>query len=183
MTTEPELKLKTDISATLIPQGEQHLLRKGTSFTITHRLGGNFTILCEQGMFRVDGKLAEALGETLPEKPSTPQTKTQEGSPSEDQVWEQLKKVFDPEIPVNIVDLGLIYSMELIKDSDNSFVVNVAMTLTAPGCGMGPTIAEDARQKILEVSGIENAKVELVWDPPWSQDMISEEGKMELGLI
>jgi metal-sulfur cluster biosynthetic enzyme len=100
-------------------------------------------------------------------------------------VWEQLKKVFDPEIPVNIVDLGLVYSMKLepIDGSDDRHRVTVAMTLTAPGCGMGPVIAEDARNRVLNVPGINEARVDIVWDPPWTQSMISEDGKMQLGLI
>ena len=98
-------------------------------------------------------------------------------------MWEQLRKVYDPEIPVNIVDLGLVYSMEVEKGDDNAFRVNVAMTLTAPGCGMGPAIAEDAKGKILLVPGVGDADVRITWDPPWNQSMISEEGKMKLGLV
>ena len=97
-------------------------------------------------------------------------------------VWDQLRLVFDPEIPVNIVDLGLVYSMDVVK-ADNGHKVNVAMTLTAPGCGMGPAIAEDAKSKILLVPGVADADVRITWEPPWNQSMISEEGKMKLGLI
>jgi metal-sulfur cluster biosynthetic enzyme len=99
-----------------------------------------------------------------------------------DCIWEALKRVYDPEIPVNIVDLGLVYSVDL-QQKETGNHVEVAMSLTAPGCGMGPVIAEDAKSRILEVEGVGSANVEIVWEPAWHQDMISEEGKMELGLI
>ncbi|MDE0822136.1 MAG: iron-sulfur cluster assembly protein, partial [Opitutales bacterium] len=97
-------------------------------------------------------------------------------------VLEHLKTVFDPEIPVNIVDLGLVYDCN-VNDADGKQSASVKMTLTAPGCGMGPTIAADAQSKIMTINGIDDAKVELVWDPPWNQEMISEEGKMKLGMV
>jgi len=98
-------------------------------------------------------------------------------------VWAQLRQVYDPEIPVNIVDLGLIYSMDIVRQPDGAHRVDVSMTLTAPGCGMGPVIAEDAKSKVLLVPGVADADVRITWDPPWNQSMISEEGKMKLGLI
>ena len=101
----------------------------------------------------------------------------------QDDVLNALKQCYDPEIPVNIVDLGLVYSMEVEQQPENAFKVNVAMTLTAPGCGMGPAIAEDAKGKILLVPGVSDADVRITWDPPWNQSMISEEGKMKLGLV
>jgi len=108
-----------------------------------------------------------------------------DGAPDPAAVWEQLKKVYDPEIPVNIVDLGLVYSMDVerLTAPEEGFKVNVAMTLTAPGCGMGPAIAEDAKSKIILVPGVSAADVRITWEPPWNQSMISEEGKMKLGLI
>ena len=106
------------------------------------------------------------------------------GVPDSEAIWDQLKKVYDPEIPVNIVDLGLVYSMEVDQPPDGSgYHVTVTMTLTAPGCGMGPAIAEDARSKVVLVPGVSSADVRLVWEPPWNQSMISEEGKMRLGLV
>ena len=104
-------------------------------------------------------------------------------SANEDEIRENLKSVFDPEIPVNVVDLGLIYKVEIEDTEDRGRVAFVDLTLTAPGCGMGPVIAEDVKGKVIELHGIDDAEVEIVWDPPWTQDMISEEGKMELGLI
>ena len=110
------------------------------------------------------------------------ETKKHEG-PAEEAVWSQLKTVFDPEIPVNVVDLGLIYDCRVESKESGGNSVLVRMTLTAPGCGMGPAIAADARQKILAIEGVDDAEVELVWDPPWNQSMISEEGRMKLGLV
>ena len=106
-----------------------------------------------------------------------------DGAPDPEAVWDQLRKVYDPEIPVNIVDLGLVYSMDVSKQDDGGHKVDVAMTLTAPGCGMGPAIAEDAKGKILLVPGVASADVRITWEPAWNQSMISEEGKMKLGLI
>ncbi|MEY2878088.1 MAG: hypothetical protein RLZZ15_468, partial [Verrucomicrobiota bacterium] len=108
-----------------------------------------------------------------------------DGAPDPEAIWAQLRHVFDPEIPVNIVDLGLVYSMDVekISEPEPGHRVLVAMTLTAPGCGMGPAIAEDAKSKILLVPGVSDADVRITWDPPWNQSMISEEGKMKLGLI
>lgn len=173
--------LSREVQATLIPQGEPFTLQAHTPVTITHRLGGNFTVLCQYGMFRIAGKDADALGEAPAQKEASACV---QGKPSEQQLWDQLKKVFDPEIPVNIVDLGLVYSLEIQELEPERYHVAVAMTLTAPGCGMGPSIAADAEEKLLELlpQG-SSAHVELVWDPPWAQEMISEEGRMELGLV
>ncbi len=175
--------LSRDCAATVIPSGESATLPSGTKISITHRLGGNFTVLCDYGMFRVNGADHEALGEPAPA--ATPQTDTPApgAKPDEKTLWDALRTVFDPEIPVNIVDLGLVYSLTLRDQPDGTSAVDMAMTLTAPGCGMGPAIAEDARQRLMSIPGISDAKVELVWDPPWNQGMISEEGKMQLGLI
>ena len=122
-----------------------------------------------------------------PPTPPTPAGATPPAPPAEgdlqSRVVASLRTVFDPEIPVNIVDLGLVYSMDVGKQDDGGFKVDVAMTLTAPGCGMGPAIAEDAKGKILLVPGVANADVRITWEPPWNQSMISEEGKMKLGLI
>ena len=183
---EEDRTLLRDVQATLIPQGDPYLLQKDSKVTITHRLGGNFTVMCEYGMFRIAAKDGDSLGEKVPasvqEEGSDPEA--QSGPPSDDKIWEKLSEVYDPEIPVNVVDLGLIYSMVIQPiEAKENYHVEVAMTLTAPGCGMGPTIAEDARQKILTVPKIDTVNVEIVWDPPWTQDMITETGKMELGLI
>lgn len=183
MTDDSERILSRNVKATLIPHGESMELPEGGRVTITHRLGGNYTVMTENGMFRIGGEDADALGEE-PEKPDFDVPEGgHDGPPDTEALWSQLKKVFDPEIPVNIVDLGLVYSLETRECDEGGYKVFVAMTLTAPGCGMGPSIAEDARSKVVQVPGVAEAQVDIVWEPPWNQDMISETGKMELGLI
>ncbi len=183
-TTQKEVALSRDVTATLIPHGEDFTLSKGEKVTITHRLGGNFTVMTLQGMYRIAAKDADALGETEKESEQNSQTDPHPSEPvGVDEIKENLKTVFDPEIPVNVVDLGLIYRIEIEERKDKKRFAVVDLTLTAPGCGMGPVIAEDVKGKILELPGIDDAEVEIVWDPPWTQDLISEEGKMELGLI
>lgn len=190
--------LSREVKATVIPAGDIVTIPAGTKVNITHRLGGNFTVVCDYGMFRIVGADADALGEETPKEAASTGGSTDEtgsrgtadhpghkGAPDQDAVWAQLKTVFDPEIPVNIVDLGLVYSLkvESIDGNPDRHKVEIAMTLTAPGCGMGPSIAEDARNRVLTVPGVNEAKVEIVWNPPWTQAMMSEDGKMELGLI
>ncbi len=177
-----------DLAATAVPYGETVTIPKGTKVTVTHRLGGNFTVVWVQGMARIESKDADAIGEEIQQEPATEKEEqtsadAHEGPPDEQAVWTALKEVFDPEIPVNIVDLGLVYSVETKEAEQGGYRIEVAMTLTAPGCGMGPMIAQDAEYKIMQVSGVSHATVELVWDPPWHQEMISEEGKMQLGLV
>ncbi len=153
---------------------------------ITHRLGGNFTILWAMGMARITGENADAIGEEAVEQtPAEASPKTENsGPPDENALWDALKSVYDPEIPVNIVDLGLVYSLQVQPENESGkYDVEILMTLTAPGCGMGPAIAADAESRVCQIPGVGDAKAELVWDPPWNQEMISEEGKMELGLI
>jgi probable FeS assembly SUF system protein SufT len=139
--------------------------------------------MADSGLFRIDGKDADAIGEQLAVSVPVPSVSAPSDPPNEDAIWNQLRQVYDPEIPVNIVDLGLVYSMDVETEPDGSYKVFVAMTLTSAGCGMGPTIAEDARNRILAVPGVGAADVRLVWEPVWSTSMISEEGKMKLGIV
>ncbi len=184
MIKENERVVSRDIPATLVPYGDNITIAEGTKVTITHRLGGNFTVMMDYGMARISGENADAIDEEVPENSNSDNDENpHQGPPDEPAIWDALKKVFDPEIPVNIVDLGLVYSMEVNKSEDEKYIIDVKMTLTAPGCGMGPAIAEDAKYKVSNVPGVADANVEIVWDPPWNQEMISEEGKMELGLI
>ena len=178
-----ERLLTRDCKATVIPAGDVISLPIGTKVAITHRLGSNFTVVCDYGMFRISGSDADALGEEPPAPTPIAKATSQEGPPEEGQLWDALKEVFDPEIPVNIVDLGLVYSLTLSEVEPKKYVVDMAMTLTAPGCGMGPAIAADAKERLMSIPGVEDARVELVWEPPWNQEMISTEGKMQLGLI
>jgi len=185
MSAHNERVLARDVTATIVPYGDQVTIPKGTRVTITHRLGGNFTVTWDGGMAQILGKDGDALGEeTAQDTAAAPASdEPHEGPPDDYAVWQALKRVYDPEIPVNIVDLGLVYSMEVLHDESTGYVVKVDMTLTAPGCGMGPAIAQDAQYKLEQVPGVSAAHVSIVWDPPWHQDMISEEGKMELGLL
>ena len=177
--------LSRDVVATQIPSGDKHTLAAGAKLFIHQTLGGSFTVQTDFGLFRIDGKDGDALGEKVVDNTVTASTLA-DGAPDPVAIWDQLKRVYDPEIPVNIVDLGLVYSMDVEQKTDTTppgYQVNVAMTLTAPGCGMGPAIAEDAKGKILLVPGVTAADVRITWEPAWNQSMISEEGKMKLGLI
>jgi len=173
-----KISLSRDVTAIQIPSGETISLPTGTEVFITQSLGGTYTVATDFGLARISSKDADALGIEPESQSAAP---VAEGD-LEGQVWAQLKNVYDPEIPVNIVDLGLVYDCEL-EEREGKKVAMVKMTLTAPGCGMGPTIAADAQARIMTVAGIDDAAVELVWDPPWNQEMISEEGKMKLGMI
>lgn len=168
-----------DVEVSRIPSGEKITIPAETQVVITQALGGSFTVLVpsQAGLFRIEGRDADAIGQEAPAELAQPADGNLEHA-----AWAQLKTCFDPEIPVNIVDLGLVYSLD-IKNSEGGASVTVQMTLTAPGCGMGPIIAGEARQKILTIDGISDAAVELVWDPPWSPDRISEEGKQKLGMV
>jgi probable FeS assembly SUF system protein SufT len=150
---------------------------------ITQSLGGSYTIATYQGLSRVAEKDLDALGLEKPQAQQTQKAARTDGEVSEEDVWNQLRQCYDPEIPVNIVDLGLVYDCRLTKKDDGGTRVEVKMTLTAPGCGMGPAIAHDAQSKILSIDGIDEADVQLVWDPPWNQNMISEAGRMKLGMV
>ena len=180
-----EFTLSRDVEAIQIPSGTKTTIPEGTPGVITQALGGSYTIATYQGLARVYEKDADALGL---EKAATTNGTTKSGSTGsgdvdEKMVWDQLKQCFDPEIPVNIVDLGLVYDCTLTKRPEGGTKVVVKMTLTAPGCGMGPAIAHDAQSKILTIDGVEEADVQLVWDPPWNQSMISEAGRMKLGMV
>ncbi len=175
-----EVRLSRDVPATIVPYGESVVIPEGTMVNITHRLGGNFTVTWQGGMAMIKGVHADALGEETPE--GAKKAHDHDGPPEQDALWDALKTVYDPEIPVNIVDLGLVYSLD-VQEEDGAYKVKMDMTLTAPGCGMGPVIAQDAKHRLEGVPGVTEAIVDIVWDPPWNQDMISEEGKMELGLL
>lgn len=174
------VELKRDCPAVQIPAGHSVTLPAGTSVDITQTLGGTYTVHVGGGLFRIAARDADALGIT-PESPAAEPTGAT-GTVTEEQVWEILKSCYDPEIPVNIVDLGLVYSMQLDRLPTGRSTVRVQMTLTAPGCGMGGVIAGDAQQKLLALPGIEDANVEIVWEPQWHHSMITEQGKKVLGL-
>ena len=182
MTDKRDRILTREVTASQIPSGDKHTLFAGAKVFIHQVLGGSYTVQTDTGLYRLDGKDADAIGETIADQTVKGGTLS-DGSPDPEAVWAQMRQVFDPEIPVNIVDLGLVSTMDISKQDDGGHKVDVAMTLTAPGCGMGPVIAEDAKSKILLVPGVAAADVRITWEPPWNQSMISEEGKMKLGLI
>lgn len=174
--------LNRDCDVIQIPSGQTLKLPKGTEVKISQSLGGSFTVVTPGGyMVQITGKDADAIGK---EPPKVPVASTGEGAPSlEKLVWDQLKTCYDPEIPVNIVDLGLIYECKIRPTEDGKNIVEVKMTLTAPGCGMGGPLAADARNKIESLPGVKEAKVDLVWEPPWDRNKMSEAAKLQLGIM
>lgn len=175
--------LTRDVDASVIPVGTKVTLQKGEQAHITQSLGGSYTVVVNGNMFRIEGKDADALGKEATEKKtgSTAGPITQEQV--EKEIWNQLRTCYDPEIPVNVVDLGLIYDCHIEPIAANSFRVGVKMTLTAPGCGMGPVLQQDVQNKLLSLEAVDDVSVELVWDPPWNQGMLSEAAKLQLGLM
>ena len=174
------IELSRDCEAIQIPAGNSITLEKGVEAFITQSLGGTYTLQVPAygGLFRVLGKDADALGKSPHQADATAIS----SGDIEAMVWDQLKTCFDPEIPVNIVDLGLVYGMELTPTDEGANRVDVKMTLTAQGCGMGATIAIDAKHKLLSIPGVSEANVDIVWDPPWNPQMISPEGRERLGI-
>jgi probable FeS assembly SUF system protein SufT len=174
------VELTRECEAVQVPLGSPITLEKGLEVFITQSLGGSFTVQVPAygGLYRITSKDADALGKDVADATSP----SAASGDLEAMVWEQLKTCYDPEIPVNIVDLGLVYAMEVAPMDGDTRRVDVKMTLTAQGCGMGASIAIDARQKLLALPGVGEANVDLVWDPPWTPQMISPEGRERLGL-
>jgi probable FeS assembly SUF system protein SufT len=185
MSADPKI-LTRDVEAAVVPIGTKVTLLKGEQAYITQSLGGSYTVVVNGNMFRIADQDADALGMEV--KAPAPPVATAAAGPVtadqlEKQVWEALKACYDPEIPVNIVDLGLIYDCHLTPVGENNFKADVKMTLTAPGCGMGPVLAQDVQNKLISLEPIDEANVELVWDPPWNQGMMTEAAKLQLGLL
>ncbi len=182
------ITLTRDCEATLIPSGEEVLLQKDSTYSVKQALGESVTLANEIGLFRVAKGNLDALGEEGEQLRSQLEAQAAEAADaaptefSEDLLWDALKNCFDPEIPVNIVDLGLIYDLRHEEQPDGLRKVEAKMTLTAQGCGMGPVIADDARQKLEALPSVSVATVEIVWDPPWNPHMISEEGRKQMGM-
>jgi len=174
--------LSRDTPATAIPAGDAITLPAGSEVFITQTLGGNVTVRADRGLFRIASEHVDAIAGYTPEREAVKAAGATAEPFSEQAVWDMLKTCFDPEIPVNIVDLGLVYDLATEKTASGGYAVDVKMTLTAPGCGMGPIIAEDARQKIAALPHVESAKVHIVWDPVWTPQMISADGRLKLGL-
>ncbi len=182
--SEP-IVLSRDVEATIVPAGDRVTLNAGESAQITQELGGTYTVIVNGNMFRIENRDGDALGREV----GSSTIKSASGAPmSEDEleteVWNQLKTCYDPEIPVNIVDLGLIYDCAISPmDGADGKKVDVKMTLTAPGCGMGPMIQQDVHNKLMCIEDVEEANVELVWDPQWNQGMMTEAAQLQLGLM
>ena len=183
------VNLTRDCEAAVVPVGTKVTLLAGESAYITQSLGGAFTVVVNGNMFRIEAKDADALGKEVV-KPAPSAAPIGGGAPIskemlEKEVWNQMRSCYDPEIPVNIVDLGLVYDCQItpIPGVPDSHRVDVKMTLTAPGCGMGPVLQQDVQNKLLSLEGIDDVNVELVWEPQWNQGMLTEGAKLQLGLL
>jgi probable FeS assembly SUF system protein SufT len=174
-----EIILKRDCEAVLIPAGTKITLQAGEPVSIAQALGGSYTVIIHGNMARIDAKDADAIGKEVVKTENTQAS----GPLQEETVMSILRTCFDPEIPVNIVDLGLVYDVQITPLPENTSRVEVKMTLTAPGCGMGPVLQQDVETKLLALPEVKEAQVHLVWDPPWNREMLSEAAKLELGLM
>ena len=183
MTIREEVQFSRNAEAIMIPSGEKVLVPKGASATITQSLGGAYTLITDRGlMVRISGQEVDAIGKTPSEAlEAVPEDLTPEKL--EEMVWESMKTCYDPEIPVNIVDLGLVYLCELEEAEEGRRNVKIKMTLTAPGCGMGPVLASDVKGKIEALPGVKTADVEVVFDPIWDRSMMSEAARLQLGMM
>src|SRR5438132_7668518 len=184
MNMREEVKFSRNAEAVMIPSGEHVLVPNGSRATITQSLGGSYTLITDRGlMIRVSGKEVEAIGKTPENVPDVAPGEELTVEKLEELVWDQLKTCFDPEIPVNIVDLGLVYLCEVQPADGGGSNVKVKMTLTAPGCGMGPVLANDVKTKLESLPGVKQADVEVVFDPVWDRSMMTEAAKLQLGMM
>jgi probable FeS assembly SUF system protein SufT len=173
--------MQRDARAVIVPAGVEVNLKAGQSGFITQALGGNFTLYIEGNLFRLAGDDADAIGKEVVRPPALPPNATEEDVRA--LAWEQMKTCYDPEIPINVVDLGLVYSCEVTPQAAGARSVNVKMTLTAPGCGMGDVLVQDVREKLQIIPTVSAVDVELVFDPPWSQSMMSEAARLQTGMM
>ena len=170
-----------DVRAVMVPAGAEVTLKTGQAGYITQALGGSFTLYVDGNLFRIAGEDADALGKEVIKTPELPPNATEEDVLK--LVWDQLRTCYDPEIPINIVDLGLVYECTLSPVENGTRIVNVNMTLTAPGCGMGEILVDDAKDKLERIPTVREARVELVFDPPWDQSMMSEAARLQTGMF
>jgi probable FeS assembly SUF system protein SufT len=175
------ITIQRDVEAVMVPAGVAVTLRAGKTGFITQALGGSFTVYIEGNLFRVAGKNADALGKEVDTPLELPPNATDDDVKK--LVWEQMKTCYDPEIPVDIVELGLIYSCELEPADDGKRIARITMTLTAPGCGMGEILVQDVKEKVEMVPTIDRAEVELTFDPPWNREMMSEAARLQTGMM
>jgi len=175
------ITLTRDVDAIIVPAGMAVKLREGQQGFITQALGGSFTVYVEGNLFRVAGKDADALGKESADIPHLPPNASDEDV--RELAWLQMRTCYDPEIPINIVDLGLVYSCDVVPGEDGGRVLDIKMTLTAPGCGMGDVLVQDVRDKVEIIPTVKRAEVELVFDPPWNQSMMSEAARLQTGMM
>lgn len=173
--------ISREVRAVMVPSGVEMTLKPGQAGFITQALGGSFTLYIEGNLFRISGEDADAIGKEPVKPPELPPNATEEDVRK--LAWEQMRTCYDPEIPINIVDLGLVYECEVTANEDGTRTVNVKMTLTAPGCGMGEILVDDVRDKIERIPTVRNANVELVFDPPWNQSMMSDAARLQTGMF
>jgi len=181
MEQRKQVILTRDVEAVLVPHGERGVLKGGQAALITQALGGSYTLIVGGNMFRIEAKDADALGEKALRPQPTASAAPRSREEVEAAVWEQLRTAYDPEIPVNIVELGLVYECRVMPLA-GGWGVAIRMTLTAPGCGMGDYLTRDVEAKLYSIPGVLEAEVELVFDPPWNRDMMSETARLELNM-
>ncbi|HTT02205.1 MAG TPA: putative Fe-S cluster assembly protein SufT [Steroidobacteraceae bacterium] len=170
-----------DVRAVMVPAGAEVTLKTGQAGYITQALGGSFTLYVDGNLFRIAGEDADAIGKEVVKTPELPPNATEDDVL--EAVWAQLRTCYDPEIPINIVDLGLVYECMVKANEQGARIVEVKMTLTAPGCGMGEILVDDAKDKIERIPTVQEARVELVFDPPWNQSMMSEAARLQTGMF
>jgi probable FeS assembly SUF system protein SufT len=184
MQNNEPVTLSRDVEAAVVPVGSKVTLQKGETAYITQSLGGSYTVIVNGNMFRIEAKDADALDLEVAANPTS-----NTGTPStteevEKEAWNQMRTCYDPEIPVNIVDMGLVYDCKVTPlGAGNTYRIDVKMSLTAPGCGMGPMLAQEAQNKLLSIEAVDEATVEVVWEPQWNQAMMSDAAKLQLGML
>ena len=170
-----------DVPAVIVPAGVEVKLKPGQAGYITQALGGSFTVYIEGNLFRIAGENADAIGKESAKAPELPPNATEEDVKK--LAWDQMRTCFDPEIPINIVDLGLVYDCNVTANADGTRAIDISMTLTAPGCGMGEVLVEDVKDKVQRIPTVSTANVELTFDPPWNQSMMSEAARLQTGMF
>jgi probable FeS assembly SUF system protein SufT len=173
--------LSRDVVGTLIPAGTKVELPEGAEASITQALGGSYTVQVQGHLFRLEGKDADALGKIPQQVPQLADDASEDEV--EKAVWQQMKTCYDPEIPIDIVELGLVYECRLQPGESGGWKVRVVMTLTAPGCGMGDVLVNDVKSKVTQIPGVREAEVELTFDPPWTREMMSEAAQLQAGFM
>jgi probable FeS assembly SUF system protein SufT len=173
--------IQRDVEAVMVPSGQSITLKLGLAGYITQALGGSFTLYIEGNLYRISGEQADAIGKEVVRRPTLPPNATEEDV--RELAWEQMRSCFDPEIPINIVDLGLVYECKVTPNDDHTRNLSVTMTLTAPGCGMGDVLVQDVKEKLATIPTVQAVDVELTFDPPWSQSMMSEAARLQTGMM